>query len=62
MKTQCNCGFSNGSQPKPYEGGKLTDIKNAFQPLRNNKKGKVNYLMIFLMIILAYVVMNRLYC
>ena len=62
MKTQCNCGFSKDSQPKPYEGGKLADIKNAFQPLRTQKKGKVNYLMVFLVLLLVYVIVSRLYC
>tara|TARA_B100000575_G_C22543166_1_gene348130 strand:- start:6 stop:194 length:189 start_codon:yes stop_codon:yes gene_type:complete len=62
MKTQCNCGFSKGSQPKPYEGGKLADIKNAFQPLRPQKKGKVNYLMVFLVALLIYVIVKRISC
>tara|TARA_B100000575_G_scaffold238501_1_gene200851 strand:- start:506 stop:694 length:189 start_codon:yes stop_codon:yes gene_type:complete len=62
MKTQCNCGFSKDSPPKPYEGGKLADIKNAFQPLRAKKKGKINYLMVFLVALLVYVIVNRLYC
>ena len=61
MRSKCNCGLSNNSQPTSYEGRELTDINNAFQPLRSQKK-KVNYLMVFLLMILAYVIMNRLYC
>ena len=62
MNTKCNCGSLNNQQISPYEEKKLTDIRNAFQPLRAQKKEKVNYLMVFLLILLAYVVMKRLYC
>tara|TARA_B100000902_G_scaffold339949_1_gene342465 strand:- start:210 stop:398 length:189 start_codon:yes stop_codon:yes gene_type:complete len=62
MKTQCNCGFSKDSQPKPFEGSKLADIKNAFQPLRVQKKGKINYLMVFLVALLVYVIVKRISC
>ena len=62
MKTKCNCGFSKGPQPKPYEGGKLADIKNAFQPLRSQKKGKFNYLKLFLLLLIAYVIVKSISC
>ena len=62
MKSQCNCGFSNESQPKPYEGRSLADIKNAFKPLKPQKKGKVNYLMVFLVVLLVYVIVKRISC
>ena len=43
MNTKCNCGSLNNQQISPYEEKKLTDIRNAFQPLRAQKKEKVNY-------------------
>ena len=54
----CSCGLP--PEPKAYEEKPFANIKDAFKPLTSKKKDPYSdYLMIFIIFLIGYLLLNR---